>query len=165
MQIYLVRHAIAEPRGVEGIADADRALTKKGIQRMRKVVCGLATLGVRPDLIMTSPLVRAVQTADLLTKLPDFSGAIERVDALSPGGDPHEILRLIAKHQDLQSIALVGHEPDLGDLAARLLNAGRESFMLLKKGGVACIQIDEFDPLTDGLLQWLTQPGALRRLR
>ena len=165
MQLYLVRHAIAEPRGAEGVADADRALTKKGMRSMQKIVRGLATLGVRPDLIMTSPLVRAVQTADLLTKLPEFTGAIERVEALSPGGDPHEIVRLLAKHQDLQSIALVGHEPDLGDLAVRLLNAGRESFMLLKKGGIACIEIDEFDPLPDGLLRWLIQPGALRRLR
>ena len=137
-RIYIVRHAIAAERGDAYPDDAVRPLTPDGIDRFRQVAKGLAWLDVRVDRILTSPLVRARQTADILAdELPGKPQVIE-TDALVPGATFDELRTHLADFSRCSSVALVGHEPGVGELAARLL--GMRHPLAFKKGGVCRIR-------------------------
>ena len=120
LSVYLVRHAIAAERGSDWPDDTQRPLTSRGAARFRQVVAGLAALGVSIDEILTSPLVRAQQTADLLAQgLTDAAnrGLCRRSRPTAP---LKALLDEIATRADREALALVGHEPGIGELAARL---------------------------------------------
>jgi phosphohistidine phosphatase len=159
--LYLVRHAIAAERGDKYPDDGKRPLTSHGIARMRQVVKGFRTLDPEINLVLTSPLVRARQTADILvaglSPAPDLS--VE--DTLAPGHRPETVVDGLSAYASLEVIALVGHEPDLGILAAWLIGA-REP-LVFKKGAIA--RIDVSGKLgRDGQLVWLATPRMLRGL-
>lgn len=160
--IYLVRHAIAAERGRQWPDDTKRPLTHKGAARMREIVAGLRGLGVEFDLVLTSPLVRARQTAELLLAGVKSKPALEVTDALSPGEPPVKVAAALAAHAGRCSIALVGHEPDLGALAAWLVGA-HEPFVM-KKGGVCKIEVTALPPAHHGQVIWLATPKMLRAL-
>lgn len=164
MLIYLVRHAIAVERGTPGIDDDARPLTDKGRRRMKQVVAGLKRLGVSFDSIWTSPLIRARQTAELLTGLLKSGGGCRVVDALASGGDPNEVLKVLREANSQGSLALVGHEPDIGELCGLLLTGVIESPVVFRKGAVACLEMVPADSSSRGRLLWHMQPRALRRL-
>src|SRR5262245_29832823 len=122
MQLYLIRHAEAVALGEQGIEDdAERPLTDEGKQQARRAAAALRKRGVRLELLATSPLVRARQTADLLMDGADaIASELEVCDHLVPGGRKKKLASfLIATGRD--AIGLVGHEPDLGTLAAWLI--------------------------------------------
>ncbi len=151
MKIYLVRHAIAEERSPH-VTDEDRALTKKGKRRGRRAFRGFAKIA-DPLRIVSSPLVRARQTAKLLARALGHEGW-EEDDDLAPGGDRQALLSRLEGSND---VALVGHEPDLSLLAEVL--AGR---IELAKAGAALI---EGEPRPGGAhLVWLLTPLQLARL-
>ena len=160
--IYLIRHAIAAERGEKWPDDTLRPLTHDGAARMRQVVRGLGQLEAVPELIMTSPLVRAASTAKLvaegLTPAPD----VITLPALAPGSTPSRVVSALAPHNRRESIALVGHEPDLGELAAWLI--GARAPLAFKKGGVCRIDFDHWPPSQAGRLIWLATPRMLRGL-
>ena len=158
--LYLVRHAIAAERGRQWPDDAKRPLTHKGAARMRQIVLGLRELGVEFDLVLTSPLVRARQTAELLIAGARSKPPLEQTDALAPGEPPVKVAAMLAKHSGRCSIALVGHEPDLGELAAWLVGA-REPFEM-KKGGVCRIDVESLTSRRPGALTWFVTPKMLR---
>jgi phosphohistidine phosphatase len=160
--LYLVRHAIAAERGRQWPDDTKRPLTHKGAARMRQIVAGLRALGVEFDLVLTSPLVRARQTAELLLAGVKSKPALEVTDALSPGQPPVTMAATLAAHAGRCSIALVGHEPDLGTLGAWLVGA-HEPFVM-KKGGVCCIEVTALPPAGHGQVVWLATPKMLRAL-
>ena len=160
--LYLVRHAIAAERGAEWPDDMKRPLTHKGIARMREVVQGLAALDIEIEVVLTSPLVRAKQTAELLAEGLKPTPTIVGIPSLAPGGTPAQVAEDLGKQQKRQSIALVGHEPDLGELAAWLI--GARAPVLFKKGGVARIDVSSLPPTRPGQLQWLATPRMLRAL-
>lgn len=182
MFIYIVRHAIAVDRGSPGIAlDAERALTPKGIEKMVRHVTALVKLGVTVDEIWTSPLVRAVQTAELLAEglsLPDPDASsdardapgatggvpVREVDDLAPGGDPAALCEQIVREGPFTGLALVGHEPDLGELATWLLTGTPFGALRFKKGGVACIEVDTPGSPLRGELRWLLTPRQMARM-
>lgn len=159
-ELYLVRHAIAAERGPEWPDDTKRPLTAKGIDRMRKVVAGLEDLGVSLDLILTSPLLRARQTADLIHQGLGGATPLEETTALAPGGAPADLIALLRSKSKVKAVALVGHEPDLGQLAAFLIGA-RAPFVF-KKGGVCRIDFARMPPVPPGQLVWFAQPKMLR---
>jgi phosphohistidine phosphatase len=160
--IYLVRHAIAAERGRQWPDDAKRPLTHKGAARMRQIVMGLRALGVEFDLVLTSPLVRARQTAELLIAGVRSKPALEVTDALAPGEPPVKVAATLAKHAGRCSIALVGHEPGLGELAAWLVGANKPFAM--KKGGVCRIEVTALPPARQGQVLWHATPKMLRAL-
>ena len=163
IEIYLVRHAIAEERGPEFPDDKLRPLTTEGTRRFKEAVRGLSTLGVGLDVIFTSPLIRARETATILGAGLGRRVPIEQVEALAPGGKPAAVIDAIAKRpKALRRVALVGHEPDLGELAARLL--GARGGVEFKKGAVCAIDVDDATPGGPGTLRWLLPPRALRGL-
>jgi phosphohistidine phosphatase len=163
MLIYLVRHAIAVERQPAGqLSDRDRPLTARGIKKMRRIARALHRLGVAPAGIWSSPLIRAKQTAEILVATLDGNPPIEIMESLEPGGATGEIIsRLKSSQSRLESVALVGHQPDLGELASMLLGTSRGVGLQIKKGGVVCIRIADLQPPFAGELFWLATPGIL----
>jgi phosphohistidine phosphatase len=162
--LYLVRHAIAAERGPNYPDDRKRPLTTEGIARFKRVVEGLKEFDVKPDVVLTSPLTRAMHTAELLVAGVVGKPRIETLEALAPGGRMPQVLEAITKFSKRgPHIALVGHEPDLGELAVRLLRA--RGTIEFKKGAVCCIELDGAMPTGPGTLKWLLPPRALRKLR
>jgi phosphohistidine phosphatase len=163
IQLFLVRHAIAEDRGADWSDDRLRPLTKDGAARMAREAAGLAALDIRIEEILTSPLVRARQTADILAAAWPKRIKVQEIDALAPGGKPRAILQALGEVSKRNSLALVGHEPGMGELAAALL--GMRTPLAFKKGAVALIEVALLPPPTgSGALQWLLAPRILRRL-
>ena len=161
-EIYLVRHGIAAERGKDWPDDTQRPLTNRGIARMKDVAGGLKDLGVKLDLVLSSPLVRARQTADVLVEGLRSSAPIEETVLLAPGGRPADLIDHLRSHKKTVRIALVGHEPDLGQLAAFLI--GAKAPLVFKKGGVCRIDFDKFPPMPPGRMQWFAMPRMLRSL-
>lgn len=159
-ELYLVRHGIAAERGKDWPDDTQRPLTHKGIARMKEISAGLKDLGVTLDLILTSPLVRARQTAEVLHKELGGDAAIEHTTLLAPGGRPADLIEYLRSQKKAARIALVGHEPDMGQLAAFLI--GAKAPLVFKKGGICRIDFEKFPPVPPGQLQWFAPPQMLR---
>jgi phosphohistidine phosphatase len=161
--LYLIRHAIAADRGEKHPNDDLRPLSRKGIDRMRQIVRGFATLDPRVDLVLTSPLVRARRTAEIVLASLSPTPGLENCDALAPGHTPADVATTLSRHTTRKVVALVGHEPDLGLLAAWLL--GSREPIPFKKGGIA--RIDAGTPVAarGGQLVWCATPRMLRQLR
>lgn len=161
-ELYLVRHAIAAERGSEWPDDTKRPLTERGIGRFKEAVKGLRHLDVTVDEIFTSPLVRAKQTAEILAEGLPGKPSVKVLDALSPGHAPGSMLAQLARTARRRRIALVGHEPGLGELAAHLIGAGRA--LEFKKGGVCRIDVESLSSRRAGALNWFVTPKVLRGL-
>ena len=157
--LYLVRHGIAEERGPEWPDDTLRPLTERGQRRFSRAAAGFTRLEGAPDRIVTSPLVRARQTAELLSQATGCDG-IDALDALAPGRPADEVLAKVHRLR-AERIALVGHEPELGQLAAFLLGASRP--LPFKKGGICRIDV-EWRAGAKGNLVWFLSPAALRHM-
>lgn len=138
-ELLLLRHGIAEERS-PGRDDAERALTPRGERRTRRVIERLVALDLGCDQLLSSPLRRARQTAELAVAA-GLAPALRLAPALAPSGDPLPLLTPQALAVGAR-LALVGHEPDLGDLAARLIGAPAGS-LVLKKAGFALLQADQ----------------------
>jgi phosphohistidine phosphatase len=163
IELFLVRHAIAAERGPNYPDDRERPLTSEGVARFKQVVDGLKDLDVTLDLVLTSPHVRAAHTAELLVAGIGGKPRLETLEALAPGGRMIHVLEAIAKYSKrAKHIALVGHQPDLGELTVRLLRSrGSVDF---KKGAVCCLEMDGAMPTGPGTLKWLLPPRALRKI-
>ena len=155
MRLYLLRHAVAASRGTGN--DADRPLTSAGSRRMLLAARGIRRLGLKPSRILSSPLVRARQTAGLTVKALGTGMRVELSDFLRPGVPPKRVL-VAVRARRLKSVLLVGHEPDLGELAAFLLGS-HPGFLHFRKGGLCCIALGP-----PPRLEWHLTPGQLRKL-
>ena len=160
-ELYIVRHAIAAERGDDWPDDDKRPLTEKGIARFEEGVAGLSWLDVGLDEIFSSPLVRARQTADLLAaRLPEHP-AVRIVDELAPGHEIAAVIAELGKRVKRRRVAIVGHEPELGELAASLIGAPRA--LQFRKGGVCRIDVDGLGSTRAGTLIWFLPPKILRK--
>jgi phosphohistidine phosphatase len=162
-ELYLVRHGVAEERGAKWPDDAKRPLSADGMSRMKKSARGLDRLDVTFDVILTSPLVRARQTADILSAEMDGHPAIVNVEALAPGASYASLVTELEKHARKARIALVGHEPGIGELAARLV--GSRHPIEFKKGSVARIDVEQIPPAGPGDLRWMMPPKFMRAMK
>ncbi len=162
LELYLIRHGIAAERGEEYPDDSKRPLTSEGIARLRKEAKGLDALDVTFDLILSSPLVRARQTAEILAEATKTKAPISTSDALTPAGGPAAVMHELARHMRKERIALVGHEPNLGELAAQLI--GSRVPIPFKKGAICRIDFAVFPPKGKGSLVWFLPPRVLRKL-
>jgi phosphohistidine phosphatase len=160
-ELYLVRHGVAAERGDDWPDDTKRPLTTTGVSRFRDVVEGLVWFGVGIDEIYSSSLVRARQTADLLSAGLDGHPPVRILDELAPAHEPAEVLAELAKRVKRRRVALVGHEPDLGELAAALIGAQRA--LPFRKGGVCRIDVDRLGASAEGSLIWFLPPKVLRK--
>ncbi len=137
MTLYLVRHAAAIERS-ETTPDASRYLTAKGRIAFREIARRVRNAGAAPGLIFSSPLLRAVQTAEILSEGLKYRGDIVVTRDLSPGFDHHALRALLARAGGLREAAFVGHEPDLGILSATLLSLAGD--FPLRKGAVVALE-------------------------
>jgi phosphohistidine phosphatase len=162
LELYLVRHGEAAERGAEFPDDSKRPLTSQGISRLRKEAKALASLGVDFDQIISSPLVRTKQTADILAQAMPSRPSVVTSDSMAPAGTPTAVFQELAKHMRKARIALVGHEPNMGELAARLI--GARTPIEFKKGAICRIDFEVFPPKGHGQLRWFVTPKMLRKL-
>ena len=161
MKIVLIRHAAAVPRGTPGVLDAERPLTSSGKVKFRSIARGLARIMPRPTALLTSPLPRAQETAEIAGRaFADIEPVIER--AL---GDESvdDILSALKAHPLDSTVALVGHEPVLGAVLARTLGSGQAERLAFRKGGVALVDLPD-GPTMPGRLIWFLDPRILRAL-
>ena len=161
-ELYLIRHGVAAERGDAYPDDNKRPLTDDGVRRLRKIAAGLVEIGVGFDVVLTSPLVRAKQTAELIASELKPDPPISVTDALSPGAAYASVLDELGKHARRRRIALVGHEPGMGALAARLM--GFRHALEFKKGAIARIDVAALPPTGAGSLVWFLTPKLLRKL-
>jgi phosphohistidine phosphatase len=165
-ELYVMRHGLAVTRGsVRFSDDAQRPLVPEGKEKMREIAGGLKRMGFEVDWIVTSPLVRAADTAGIIAESLASSVPVDVCDAMRPGGSPEDLLAFLAKRPNFRRVLVVGHEPDLSELAARLIGAGGHANLAFKKGGCCMISFDEFPPKSPGQLVWWLTPRLLRKLR
>jgi phosphohistidine phosphatase len=163
MQLYIVRHGIAIDReDPKCPPDPQRYLTEEGVEKTGQVAKGVAALGVTADLLLSSPYVRAAQTAELFAAVLDYAKQkIRHTDLLLPGAEPSLLFRELAKDRQASSVFLFGHAPQMDDIIATALGSKRH-LTSLKKAGVALIELKRISPPI-GMLAWLAPPKLLRR--
>jgi len=161
MQLIIVRHAIAAPRGTPGIPVEDRPLTHEGEQKFREAAKGLASLVGRPEALLTSPWLRAKQTAAIAAAA---WGRIEPLEtAALASGSFEEQAAVLDRYPDDATVAVIGHEPWVSELLARLLGSRHDDRVEFKKGGAALVNIP--GRLAEGgQLVWYLPPKVLRKL-
>lgn len=162
LEVYLIRHGIAAERGKDWPDDSKRPLTSEGLLSLRKEARALNKLDVSFDQIVSSPLVRTRQTADVFSEELKGRPPIVFSDALAPAGTPAAVMQELAKHARKGKLALVGHEPNLGELAAELI--GARAPLEFKKGGICRIDFDALPPKGTGRLRWFVTPKMLRKV-
>lgn len=165
MEIYLLRHGDAVDRLTGGYArDDDRPLTAAGRAEARDAARALARLGEAPALVLTSSLVRAVQTATLAAEELRSARDPEICDALAPGGSPQAIVEALIALGSPASALLVGHMPDLGELAGWLVWGQFDTALAFRTGGLCRITAPDPPAPGTGDLRWFLPPRLLRRL-
>jgi phosphohistidine phosphatase len=164
MDLFLLRHGIAAELGAPGAkTDAERPLTAEGRRKLRGVAAAMRLLKLEIDHVFSSPLVRARQTAEIIARELRTS-PVELLEALQPAGTPREVLRALKPFASAGSILLVGHEPNLGELATTLLGGAAGSRVAFKKAGLCRLECTALAP-GRGCLHWLLTPGQMLRLR
>jgi phosphohistidine phosphatase len=158
MEIYLLRHAIAETAR-HGQSDAERALTEEGRDKLRRVLDRARGAGVKPSAILSSPYRRAMETAAVAKEALAFGGEIERSEALVPNASPYDAWEEIRAHKSESSVLLASHEPLMSSLAAFLL--GVPALQVdMKKAALLRVDCDRFGPQPKAVLKWMITPAT-----
>jgi phosphohistidine phosphatase len=160
MQLLIIRHGRAEDRAPDGL-DASRRLTDDGRARMREIARGLKTQIERIDVIATSPLPRAHETATIVAEVLG-TAAPETLDLLAPGVDARALVCWLAQQRTATTVAIVGHEPDLSRIVGQLIADSGPVRIQIKKGSICLIEFDSRPALGAGRLLSLMQPAQLR---
>ena len=166
MQLIVIRHAIAMEReewAKSGRPDSDRPLTDTGRRRMRKNARGLQRFSPHPDLIATSPWLRAAATARVVAETLGVE-RMETIDVMLPDRHPRELAEWLNERSSLAAVAVVGHEPHLGELVTWLLGGKQGSNVEFKKGGACLLQFQEQVDAASATLLWHLTPSQLRGL-
>jgi phosphohistidine phosphatase len=168
MRLILIRHGKAEDQVVfakTGQDDTQRPLTREGRKLMRKGAKGLCRVCPKIDALVTSPLKRAVQTAEIIHRQYDQKPQFMELELLAPGGSATKLFAWIKAHDlDASTVALVGHEPDLGKWAGYFLAGHEKSIVVFKKGAACVIDFPQRLAAGKGVLYGHFQPSHLRKL-
>ena len=164
MNLFLLRHAIAvEPGALSGASDAGRPLSPEGKKKMRKIALGMKTLELSFDLILSSPYVRARETAEIVAH--EFGSVLEFTPRLEVGGDPATLVAEVdARARGLTNVLLVGHEPQLSKLISYLLAGNSGLSVTMKKGGLCKLDVPRLRYARSASLEWLLTPSQLAHL-
>lgn len=165
MKIYLIRHSNAVEPGTPGYEDDSlRPLTEKGRDKMKDIASALKGLDVNPNLIVSSPYVRAQQTAEILAKVLKYKQELTFSDALVPMGNADHIIGEINEKYTVDELVLVGHEPCLSVLIGTLIAGNPELAINIKNGGVCCLSSDDLHTERKAVLEWVLTPKLLTKL-
>jgi len=167
MNLYLLRHGLAVERDEFDYAnDAARQLTPKGTKQLRTITAALRAMELRCDVILSSPLVRARQTAEIIAAELKLKKRLALANELKPGG---AVKKLVQKISGLKSVPenmlLVGHEPDLGELISLFVTGHAGGGFALRKGGLAKLEIEKFRAGKCATLTWLLTPAQMKLMR
>lgn len=164
MDCILFRHGIAvDPADWDG-PEAQRPLTSKGMEKTKRAVAGLSALGVAPTYLLTSPLLRALETAKLVRRGLRGRADLQVREELLPDARPDKLFPVLDSLPQDACVICVGHEPRLGELAGLMLFGTPASGLALKKAGACCIGFDGAPKPGQGLLRWWLTPAQLRQL-
>jgi phosphohistidine phosphatase len=161
MDLFVLRHGEAGNRQKMIVVDAKRTLTAVGRKEIDEIAKGLLRLKIRPVHIVTSPLVRARETAEIVAKVQK-SKNLEEWEELKPEGNRQQFYEKLSKLKLDSSILVVGHEPYLSTMICDMIGASG-GHILLKKGGLARVRIEGFVPKVRGELRWLLSPRLLKK--
>lgn len=167
MDIVVVRHGVALDRdeaAENAISDAERPLTAKGRRRMKAAAKGIAKLAEGADLVLSSPLLRAVQTAKIVRRAFDDDIGYAETDALLPDAEPGELVRVLTEGPSIPAALVVGHEPHLGRWVGWCLAGQSAALVELGKGGACLVRFDEAPVAGKGQIVWLLSAALLRRV-
>ena len=166
MNLYIIRHAIAvDEVSSDSGSDSERPLTDKGRKKMRQIAKALRRLGVEFDLILSSPYVRASETAEILADVFKKKNKIVFSDHLIPDGNPELVVGEINEKHSADSLAIIGHEPHLSALIGLLTADSSKLQITLKKGGVCHLSADDLHHQDHrATLEWLLTPGILMEI-
>jgi phosphohistidine phosphatase len=162
LELYFLRHGRAGARVGDDEEDSMRALTGPGRRDIASVAESLKTLGISFDVIASSPLRRAKDTAKIMAKKMALSKRLEDWDELKPTGDPASLYSRLSRIKNGTSILLVGHEPHMSSVIADIVSGKQDARLVLKKGGFARVHVDGFRPRISGELLWLLTPKLMK---
>ena len=157
MQIYLLRHGIAED-GKPGHPDAERELTSEGRDKLRRVLKRARSADVSPSLILSSPYKRAIETAAIAADTLEYKGKVIQTRTLTPDASPHDLWEEIRSHKDEASILLASHEPLMSSTVSHLLRSPA-LVVDMKKAALVRIDIERATPEPHGMLKWMLTPA------
>jgi len=162
MNLYLMRHAIAEERDSSLYPDdSQRPLSAPGRRKMVKIASGLKELGLGFDLILSSPYLRARETAEVMAKRFGLKDHLIFTDHLSPLGHADQLIAEIREQHNVKHLLLVGHEPTLSSLASMLLAGNGSVEITMKKGGLCCLSTADLHYAQCAALEYLLTPGQM----
>ena len=163
MQLFIVRHGLAIDReDPKCPPDPDRYLTEEGVKKTREVARGVAALGIAADLFLSSPYVRALQTAEIFAEVLQYpKQRIRRSDLLLPGAEGSSFFRELARDKKSSAVFCFGHAPHLDDLLATAVGS-KHHLTALKKAGAALVELRRVSP-PSGQIVWVATPKLLRR--
>jgi phosphohistidine phosphatase len=163
MNLYILRHGLAVDPGTPGYPkDSERPLIPKGESKLRKIAKAMQELGISLDLIISSPYVRARQTADIVAKAYGARGSLELSEELTPGGSPRQLIESLAHRKpEPREVLLVGHEPYLSELISLLISGDTSLSITMKKGGLCRLTADPLEFGRCASLDWLLTPKQL----
>jgi phosphohistidine phosphatase len=166
MNLYLLRHGLAVELSTRRLAkDSERALTAKGKRKLGEIAEAMEALGLSFDLILSSPFLRARQTAEIVAEVFQVKTKLVLSDHLIPGGSAKGLIQGINLLEPVpESVLLVGHEPDLSSLISLLVTGNAESSIALKKGGLCKLSVESLKPGRCATLEWLVTPKQLVRM-
>ena len=164
--LFILRHGIAVDHGTPGYAsDDDRPLTPKGKRQMHKITGAMRAMKLRFDLILSNPLVRARQTAEIVAADLKIKKRLNFADELKPGGDVQALVKKINTWESQpESVVLVGHEPCLSELISLLVTGRTAANLQLKKAGLAKLETDDLRASQSATLAWLLTPAQMKLL-
>ena len=157
LKLYFLRHGQAGNWQDWPGDDALRPLTVEGKKRMKREATAIGKLELRLEIIISSPLVRALQTAEIVAKAQGASARLITDGRLGPGFGPKHLAALVAEHRGARGLMLVGHEPDFSETISRLTGGAR---LTMKKGALAYVEVEDPTALK-GTLVWLIPPKVL----
>jgi len=166
MELYLLRHSIAgDHDDLEIKNDAERRLTPKGKRQLRQSAAALKKMSLRFHWILSSPYLRAKQTAEIVAEILGSKRRLEFRDALAPDGDPRNLIRALNAPKPVpESVLLVGHEPYLGHLVSVLTTGGTDLAIDFKKGGLCRLEVEKLHYGRCAVLKWLLTPKQMKQM-
>ena len=163
MNLYLLRHGIAVEPGTPGYEkDADRPLTPEGERKLRQIADAMEALDLAFDFILSSPYLRARQTAEIVAQPFKARKRLELSDSLTPGGSPKKLVELLNRLQPPpEDVLLVGHEPYLSGLISLLASGEATLAVVMKKGGLCKLSTESLKYGRCAALEWLLTPKQM----
>ncbi|MBA3816634.1 MAG: phosphohistidine phosphatase SixA [Parachlamydiaceae bacterium] len=158
LELYIIRHGFAGIRLEDEALDEERPLKKKGKEKMKDISKGLKEMDVTFDVVLTSPLVRAKESAEILNAYCCKNNEVTVTDLLKPDASYEALVKFLNQQKEFDKIAIVGHEPFLSGFACFCLSNTKNSFINLKKSGVLKLDVDKVIKPKRCALAWLIEP-------